>query len=153
MKQYNKTPENMGGLLKIWSIPIADITESTENNLVLKTQANIVALPIQDESATLNIISEVTDAGLIHTVDVSATLISSTTDKNTLSANLATVKHAFLVQTANNEFLLCGSNLESLKTKINSKTGRISADLNSYSLISGAKLVDAPFAVPNPFAT
>jgi len=151
MKQYSKSQNAMGGLLKIWAIPINDIQSVSINNLSLIRTDGCFQLPIQTDSAEFVDNTEELAAGIIHNIDVSCTLLATDTDLQEIQSKLDIRKYALLILTSNEKYLMIGDHKQHLKPKKSQRSGRNTADLYSSQITFSAKLTKAPMQVQYPF--
>lgn len=151
MRTIDKQAENMGGVLRIWAVPQADISVSG-NRAAILSDANMVGIYIREGSASFTEDLTKTFAGSAYKVELSA-IVPCETLETQLQINDMERRGKYLVVfiDGNGNYKLAGTRAVPLRFSAKAATGQGTSGLNHYAIsFSGQQLKRAIF-IENPF--
>ena len=151
MKTINKQPENMGGVLRIWAVPPSDISISG-NQVTILSDANIVDIYIQEDSANFSEEMSKSFAGTSYKVELSAIVPCDTSETlKQISDMERRSKYVVIYMDGNGNYKVAGTKPVPLRFSAKATTGSGTSGLNHFSIsFTGSQRKRAVF-IENPF--
>lgn len=151
MKTINKPVENMGGVLRLWAVPQADISVSG-NHATIVSDTNMVDIYIKEDSAAFAEELNKSFSGSIYKVDISA-IIPCDTDATLKQIEDMERRSKYLViyQDGNANYKLAGSTKVPLRFSAKASTGTGAASLNNYNITFAGLQRKRAIFIADPF--
>ena len=151
MKSINKQPENMGGVLRIWAVPPSDISVSGKR-LTFLSDANIVDIYIQEDSASFSEDMSKSFAGTVYKVELSAIVPCDTSETlKQITEMERRSRYLVIYIDGNDNYKLAGTKQVPLRFSAKATTGSGTSGLNHFSIsFTGSQPKRAVF-IDNPF--
>jgi len=152
MKSINKQADNMGGVIRLWAIPPADISIAGKKATIL-SDTNLVDIYIKEDSASFTEELVKSFAGSSYKVDIAAIVPADTPETLAQIADMERrSKYIVIYLDGNGAYKLAGTSKVPLRFGSKSSTGQGAVALSHYELsFSGLQHKRAVF-IENPFA-
>ena len=150
MKQLSKPSDNMGGLLKMWAVPLSDFSVNGET-VTISTNDNIYQLYCSSDSLSFNEPSRQTEAGIHYDCKVSGFIPKDTEEVRVALAELEYRPYVIIFQDGNGNFKLCGTASYPLRLSASLHTGKQTSDRAGYEIQFTGKTITRAVFVNNPF--
>ena len=141
----------MGGVLRIWAVPPSDISISG-NRLTFLSDANLVDIYIQEDSANFSEEMSKSFAGTSYKVELSAIVPCDTSETLKQISDLERrCKYLVIYLDGNGNYKLAGTKQVPLRFSAKATTGSGTSGLNHFSIsFTGSQRKRAVF-IENPF--
>ena len=141
----------MGGVLRIWAVPPSDISISG-NQVTILSDANIVDIYIQEDSANFSEEMSKSFAGTSYKVELSAIVPCDTSETlKQISDMERRSKYLVIYMDGNGNYKLAGTKPVPLRFSAKATTGSGTSGLNHFSIsFTGSQRKRAVF-IENPF--
>ena len=141
----------MGGVLRIWAVPPSDISV-TGNRVTLLSDANIVDIYVQEDSASFTEDISKSFAGTSFKVELTAIVPCDTSETlKQISDMERRSKYLVIYMDGNGNYKLAGTKPVSLRFSAKATTGSGTSGLNHFSIsFTGSQRKRAIF-IENPF--
>jgi hypothetical protein len=151
MKTINKQSENMGGVIRMWAIPSHDI-QVLGNQAIIISDAEMVDIYTQAESAVFNEELGTAFAGQSYKVDITAVVPCDNKDTQLLIAEMERrSKYLVIYQDGNERYKLAGTEQVPLRFGAKQTTGQGASALNHYQISFAGQQRERAVFIDNPF--
>jgi len=151
MKQFNKPSDNMGGILKIWAVPPADITIGNNTASFASTE-NIVEMYCSPGSMSFTEKENKSGSGTKYKTDLSAFIPKDSPESLLLIESMTRRKWVIIYLDQNEQYKVSGTSDIPLRVAFDLNTGSDTPERNGHSVsFYGTQLSKAKF-ISNPFA-
>jgi len=151
MKTISKQSENMGGVLRIWAVPPSDISVSG-NRVTILSDANIIDIYIQEDSASFTEEMSKSFAGTSYKVELSAIVPCDTPETHKQISDMERrCKYLVIYMDGNGNYKIAGTKPVPLRFSAKATTGSGTSGMNHFSIsFTGTQRKRAVF-IENPF--
>ncbi len=151
MKTINKQYENMGGLLKLWAIPPADVSVSGDQ-VTINTDANMISIHVKEDSGSFDEDLSRSFTGSSYKVELKATVPCDTKETLALISELERKnKYLVIYLDGNGNYKLAGTKDVPLRFLAKATTGNTPSTLNRYDLTFSGIQLSRAVIIQNPF--
>ena len=150
MKQFNKPSDNLGGLLKIWAIPV-DVLTVLETSLIFSDTSDIVVLYGSPGTMSAEEQSERTTSGIHYNTTVSVFIPGDTPEICRVMLDMQGKRYAVLLLDGNENYKLAGNADYPLRMTSTLKSGREESQRPGYEIHFSGKTMTPSVFVNNPF--
>jgi hypothetical protein len=150
MKHLNKSGDNLGGLLKIWAVPVSDFF-LTGSNLLFISQANIWLLYCSPDSMAFTEESEITSAGNHYNTEISGFIPQDNAALQEALEYIVPRKWVVIFMDGNGNYKLAGNVTDPLRFTYKISTGQDTASLAGCQFSFAGKTKTHSMFVNNPF--
>lgn len=146
-----KPNDNLGGLLRIWSLPSSAVASLENGVLTLSSPGDVISLYITPESARSDCHLKRSGAGTFYEVSVGGFTPRIRKEAGELFSAMAGRSFVVVLQDGNGEYQLAGSPGEPLRFSFSARTGTSVADRSGYELLFERECTVPVQTIQNPF--
>jgi hypothetical protein len=151
MKQFNKPLDNMGGVLKIWAVPPADITIS-ENVVTFSKTTDIVVLYASPGSMSFTEKQKDGAGGTFFDVELNGFIPNDSKETSELIAYMCRRRWMVIYIDQNENYKVAGTVTNPLRVGFDLDTGSDTPNRNGHAVKFYGKQLQKSIFINNPFA-
>jgi hypothetical protein len=152
MKTINKQTENMGGVLRLWAIPVADLSVAGPT-VTINSDANMVSIYVREDSAAFIEEQSNSFAGSIYKVEITAIVPCDTSDTLKLIEEMERRrKYLVIYLDGNGNYKLAGNVKVPLRFSAKGNSANSASGLNHYAITFAGNQLKRAIFISDPFS-
>ncbi len=150
MKKINKPGDNLGGLLKLWAVPVSDCYVDASGIHIIGT-SNIYELYCSPDSMDFSEISNKTDSGLSYDTVISGFIPQDNPTVQEYLFYILPRKWSIIFIDGNGSYKIAGNSSYPLRFSYELKTGKDTSSLAGFTFQFFGKTKTPSAFINNPF--
>ena len=150
MKKLNKPTDNLGGVLKMWAIPVADFY-LTGDTISFSSIDDVVEIYCSPDSISYEETSDQSEAGIYYNVTIKGFVPSDSDESRKILSEMEQRPFAVVFCDGNQNYRLAGNGFYPLRMKFDFFTGRTTSERSGFEITFSGKTLNMVVSIQNPF--